>query len=378
MILEKIKQRKSLNLRVFFKDFYFVLLIFIISKFLVLFAWIISRLLSGRFNPPNGERLERGLMAWDGDWYASLVVNGYDNVLLEGVRFFPGYVLLGRFIDLCLPGGPDVALIFLSNISSLFALLFMRYLLLLETGNEELAKKSTWLFAVFPSAFVMTWAYSESLFLSLTISTFIFLRKENWMGAGICAFSAALVRPIGILIAIPAFCAVVVGLREKTKREIFWRVLAVAAAPLGSSVFILWASIHFEKNFIPLEIQKEFRGDFIDPFSRLLIGIGRLFNNQSWTETLHILSAVILIFLIVRLFLEWPLRYGLFTSACFLVSMGSENINSLERYALSGFPIIFALLSLNKFPVLKYVIPLFSAFGLVGLCTLSWLGLYVP
>ena len=117
-------------------------------------------------------------MAWDGDWYSSLVLNGYDGVLEEGVRFFPGYVMAGRFFDALLPGSANTSLIFLSNIGSLFAFIAMKKLVLLETGSEKLAVKSVWLLAIFPSSFVLTWAYAESLFLTASIFCFIALRKK--------------------------------------------------------------------------------------------------------------------------------------------------------------------------------------------------------
>ena len=137
---------------------------FLISKCLVFLAWLLSRLLSGTFDPVNGERFERGLMAWDGDWYASIVTNGYDDVIREGIRFFPGYVILGRFFNAFIPGPASVALILIANLASLTALLAIKKLVFLETHDEQLAKRSVWILSVFPSSFVLTWAYAESLF----------------------------------------------------------------------------------------------------------------------------------------------------------------------------------------------------------------------
>ncbi len=74
------KRSKSVN-RVISKnsirEILSVLPAFLISKCLVFLAWLLSKLLSGTFDPVNGERFERGLMAWDGDCCASFVTNGY-------------------------------------------------------------------------------------------------------------------------------------------------------------------------------------------------------------------------------------------------------------------------------------------------------------
>ena len=89
---ERIKSVKQMIGTNFRQEVLSVLPAFLVSKCLVLLAWLLSKLLSGTFDSPNGERIDRGLMAWDGDWYASIVTNGYDDVLIEGIRFFPGYI----------------------------------------------------------------------------------------------------------------------------------------------------------------------------------------------------------------------------------------------------------------------------------------------
>jgi hypothetical protein len=106
-------------------------------------------------------------MAWDGDWYQSLLVHGYDGVSVEGVRFFPGFVLVGRLADAILPGGPGVALVSLANVSALVAAVLLHRLVLLETGNRAVARRAVWALSLFPPAFVLVWAYGEGLFLAL-------------------------------------------------------------------------------------------------------------------------------------------------------------------------------------------------------------------
>ena len=95
-----------------------------------------------------------------------------------------------------------------ANVASLITLLAIKKLVLVESNNEELAKRSVWLLSVFPSSFVLTWAYAESLFLALSIFCFLALRKGQWKIVIFCSFAAALVRPTGLLLTIPIFCVV--------------------------------------------------------------------------------------------------------------------------------------------------------------------------
>ncbi len=374
----RIKSVKQMIDTSFRQEVLSVLPAFVVSKCLVLLAWLLSKLFSGTFDSPNGERINRGLMAWDGDWYASIVTNGYDDVLIEGIRFFPGYIFAGRFFNSFIPGSAAVSLILIANIASLITLMAIKKLVLIEKGSEELAKRSVWLLSVFPSAFVLTWAYAESLFLALSIFCFVALRKEQWKIVIFCSFAAALVRPTGLLLTIPIFCAIWESWKINQRKMSFQPIVALISGPVGSGIYILWASLHFDELFAPIKAQESFRGSFVDPFSRVIKGVSRVLTGTSATETLHIISALLLLFLLVKLFKDWPLRYGLFSSSCMVVALGAENINSLERYALNGFPIILSVLVLVSQPRLRLAVPFVSAFCMVSLCTFAWLGVYVP
>jgi len=374
----RIKSVKQMLDTSFRQEVLSVLPAFVVSKCLVLLAWLLSKLFSGTFDSPNGERINRGLMAWDGDWYASIVTNGYDDVLIEGIRFFPGYIFAGRFFNSFIPGSAAVSLILIANIASLITLMAIKKLVLIEKGSEKLAKRSVWLLSVFPSAFVLTWAYAESLFLALSIFCFVALRKEQWKIVIFCSFAAALVRPTGLLLTIPIFCAIWESWKINQRKMSFQSIVALISGPVGSGIYILWASLHFDELFAPIKAQESFRGSFVDPFSRVIKGVSRVLTGTSATETLHIISALLLLFLLVKLFKDWPLRYGLFSSSCMVVALGAENINSLERYALNGFPVILSVLLLVSQPRLRLAVPFVSAFCMVSLCTFAWLGVYVP
>jgi len=299
-------------------------------------------------------------------------------VLIEGIRFFPGYVFAGRFFDFFIPGSAAVSLVLIANVASLITLLAIKKLVLVESANEELAKRSVWLLSVFPSSFVLTWAYAESLFLAFSIFCFLALRKEQWKVVIFCSFAAALVRPTGLLLTIPIFCVVLENWKTNQRKMSLQPIVALISGFIGSGMYILWASLHFDQPFAPIKAQESLRGSFVDPFSRVIKGVGRVATGTSATETLHVVSALLLLVLLVKLFKDWPLRYGLFSSSCILVALGAENINSLERYALNGFPIILSVLLLASRPRLRLAVPFVSACCMVSLCVFAWLGVYVP
>ncbi|SVA95038.1 uncharacterized protein METZ01_LOCUS147892, partial [marine metagenome] len=158
----------------------------------------------------EGERplqVGQGLLAWDGAWYRSLVESGYSGVDQEGIRFFPGFVLLGRLLDAVLPGGAGVALVVLANAAALFAMALLLRLVREVTGDADLAGRAVWLTACFPPAFVLVWGYAEALFLLLAVATLLALARRSWWWAAVLASAAAVTRPTGALLAVAALAS---------------------------------------------------------------------------------------------------------------------------------------------------------------------------
>ena len=347
----------------------------ITARLLVAGAWLAVRLAgSGGAGVPRP--FDRGLLAWDGDWYQSLLVHGYDGVAIEGVRFFAGFVLAGRLVDVVLPGGPGVALVVLANLSALVATVLLHRLVLLETGNRALARRSVWALSLFPPAFVLVWGYGEGLFLALAIGVLLCARRERWLTVALLALAAGLVRPTGALLAVPVLAA---AWRPVTGTgRLPGRVAAVLAGPAGVGIFVWWASVHFGEAFIPMNVQRSLRGDPVNPIRRLVEGVGEMFGSEALGDGLHIVAVAALLVLLVVLLRNWPLRYGAFAGSSLLVALAADNLNSLERYALNGVPFVLAVATLASKPRLGPVVMAFSAVAMPVLAAMAWWGSYVP
>ena len=320
----------------------------------------------------------RGLMAWDGDWYRALVDFGYDGVRLEGVRFFPGLMLLGRLFDLVLPGGSMVALLVVANTGALAAGVLLRRLVLAETADPRLADRAVWLLALFPSAFVLVWGYAEGPFLAVAIGALLALRhgRLSWVAA--LTLGAGLLRPTGVLLALPVLVAVWRQRHGATGRQRLGGIAAVLGGPIGAGSYVAWASLHFDDPLIPLTVQRDLRGAPIDPFSRLYEGLGELFGAEVVGDGLHIPFAVGFLVVGVVLLRSWPARYGIFALACLATALAADNLNSLERYALNGFPVVMGLATVAGHRRLRVAVPVLSAGCMFALGVLASLGRYVP
>ena len=121
--------------------------------------------------------------------------------------FFPLYPLLIRAIHalLLLPANDYwwlVIAIALSNVALLIGLTYLRALLAMDFDEYPAPRTITYLL-IFPTTFFFSGAYSESLFLALTVAAFYYARSNRWLLACILAALATLTRSQGMILALP-------------------------------------------------------------------------------------------------------------------------------------------------------------------------------
>jgi hypothetical protein len=124
--------------------------------------------------------LEQGLVAWDGAFYRDIATLGYDGVREEALRFFPLFPLLGRVVGAVLPGGATTGLVVVANVSAVVAGVLLHRLVVHDGGGSERATTAVWLVALLPASAVLALAYTEALFLALTIGAFLAMRRGRW------------------------------------------------------------------------------------------------------------------------------------------------------------------------------------------------------
>lgn len=87
----------------------------------------------------------------------------------------------------------------ISNISAVAAGCYMYKLIKLD-HEEEVARNSVLFMLLYPFCFFMSFAYTESLFLALSIACVYYARKGNWIASGILGGLSAICRTQGIIV----------------------------------------------------------------------------------------------------------------------------------------------------------------------------------
>ena len=187
------------------------------SRLPVLLLGAIAVIVVGTVPPPAAEAVWRvssreltNLLArWDTFFYYSIATGGYSwNPAVfrhQNIVFFPLYPLLMRWGGMLVGGHPLLAglIVSLSAFSGAMALLYR--LAILDVGEEH-APAVILLLAAFPYALFFSAAYTESLFLLVTVGAFYAMRRRRLGWVALCGLAAGLTRPNGFWLALPLAC----------------------------------------------------------------------------------------------------------------------------------------------------------------------------
>jgi hypothetical protein len=168
---------------------------------------------------------------WDSTHYLNLAERGY---VASGdgrvsLVFFPLYPWLVRGTAFFVRNYM-VAALFVSGIASVATGLLLKKLVRLDEP-EAVARNAVWILFIFPTSYFLHIAYTESLFLALTLGCFLAARKERWELAGLLGAGACLTRVNGLILGV-ALAAEVIQQYWKTRR-INLRWLWIGVVPLG-------------------------------------------------------------------------------------------------------------------------------------------------
>jgi hypothetical protein len=292
----------------------------------------------------------RDLGSWDGIWYRSIAVHGYDPTIGHGdnAAFLPLYPLLLRGLRTVIP---FVDLVWLGAAAST-ALMAVGMCLLYKLTDERfgrtIARRTVLFLSISPLAFVFSAVYAESLFLVLVAGTFLLAERKRFFSASVLAALGVLTRPVGIALA-PSLIWMAWGERAGRWR----RVLPVALLPAAEGLFSLYlwwetgdplAQTHAQARgwgrslgLPPLVIWNAFTGPVLDRHElRFLV---------------HIIFALVWTAMLVELWKrrdEVPIPYFLFAAGCVLLPFAAGSLVSAGRIGMLGFPLFWALAILGR------------------------------
>lgn len=356
-----------------------VIVPWIVARILIAAGYITAYAAAEKLSPGSRPTvLTEGLIAWDGTWYRDIATQGYQSLPLDGLRFFPLFPLLGRALTVVTLGRTDVALVLIANVASLLLVIAIRRLVLFERGSEALARRSVWFVCLFPGAFVLAWAYAEAIWLLAAVGVMWAIRSRRWGWAIVAGLVVGATRPLGIVMVVPIAIELVRVWRDARRDERILGIAALSSPVVATGIYLLWVSRVFGDAWLPYSVQDDYRGQGVDPFTRIWDGLSQMFGSERLGDGLHIPFAIVFVILLVLTFRYWAVSYGAFAALVLVAALDAQNLNSLERYGLNAFPIVLTAAVIARDERIERVVTLLLAGGMVALCAMAWTGAYVP
>ena len=292
---------------------------------------------SGRFVRDFWQNLSN----WDGGHYLAIAQFGYSEDFQYA--FFPLYPMLIRAVNYVFDNYLFSAL--LISLVSVYLLIQLLYRLIILDFDRKISSKVIFNLLIFPTSFFFVTAYSESLFLLLTVATFYFTRKNKLFLATITASLAGATRLVG-LATIFAFLIEVLVLWRIRKKN--WYVFLSLIGFLiyswylynqtGDPFYFITAQNHWLRNLSVPGL------GFLETFKNISTP---QFLEKNFNALVDLAFAIFGLGLILRSFRFLPASYSIYSLISILLPLFTPTLFSMPRFLLPIFP-IFIILSLVK------------------------------
>ena len=356
---------------------------YVLSRVFVVMGAAVAVAADAVWSRLNNETPKGGLSAlvavldsWDGHWYLEVVREGYPHYIMPNVTyfvsdaraaFFPLYPRLVHYIDNIFPGGPvSIALVINLFFGAVFV--YLIGLLARRLFDVTTAQKTMVLACFFPGSFVLSWAYSEAILLTLAALCFLALHRRMWLVAGILAALGTAARPNGI--ALVAACAVASLIAIKDDRE--WKsLIAPALSPLGFIGFMAFLRHHTGENWAWFRVQREAWKEGTSFGATAVERTFDFFLNPASSPT-TLLTAVSMFALIVGLVALWkhrvPAMYVAYSAVVVALMLLPATVTARPRFLFTAFPLLIPAARLLRDDDEKWwpIVVLVMATGLVA------------
>ncbi len=221
-----------------------IILLFVTTRLILVMVTYVAYILltAPKYSsaPVNTMALLASWNHWDAANYVRIAQFGYQTPY--DVAFFPLFPLLIAAIAHLLGNWSYLLVGTLISNGTLLGALFVLYQLAADAGGDLVGRRTLLYLCIFPTAFFFFAPYNEPLFLLLSTSIFLALRRQRWWLAGLFGFLASLTRSPGILLVVPFIAELWLSRDSITasRQKMLLRVLPVLLIPLGTLLYAIY------------------------------------------------------------------------------------------------------------------------------------------
>jgi hypothetical protein len=210
-----------------------------------------------------GDLLVAPAARWDSVWFLDIAHDGYGGGG-DRAAFFPLYPLAVKVVGLL--GSPLLAGIALSMAAFVAGMAVLHRLAVIELGPDA-ARWAVLSLALFPGSLWFSAAYSESLFLVVSVGAVLAARQNHWAWAGVLGALGAATRSAGVILMVP-LALLWWETRPRRARDAAW----IAVVPLGLAAYCGYLAIDGEPATAPFSSQDTWHRALAGPWSGVADG----------------------------------------------------------------------------------------------------------
>ena len=295
---------------------------------------------------------------FDAGWYYQIARYGYwfvpggpsAGIGKPGkIAYFPLYPFVSGYVGrLFGSGAPAIyaGLILVSWIAFAASMVVLDRLARLDLDDTR-AARAVVLAAVFPFSFFYGMPYTESLFLLLTVATFLAFRTRRWASGAVCGALTTATRVNGILM-LPALAWIAWRDAEPTRRDRIAAAAALASVGLGIAAYSAyvyrisgnpfeWAASISRWNYHPGSAPWQAPLQLV---THLTTGPRQYFRIDPMApyDTLHGVTALVFVAATPFIWARFGAAYAIFMLANLWLPLSSGVFEGLGRYCAVLFP----------------------------------------
>ena len=275
---------------------------------------------------------------FDANWYLKIATRGYAS---DGSTvYFPVYPMLIRSLSVFMDS--MFAAMLISNLA-LIGVLVLLYCLTANIADHSTTRRTLIYFLIFPTSFFLMAAYTESLFLFFTLGSLFSASNRRWGWAVLWGVLSALTRLQGVLLVIPLVYMLWHESRNLNMKNPLLRGLPLVIIPLATLSFLAFTNLSLINTY-----QGTLHARFVFPWDNILAALSLLLSGDG--SIVDALNLIVTLGLIAIMFAAWkklPLEYMLYSLIMLVAPMlrmtTTQPLVSMDRYALSVFPIFIVL-----------------------------------
>lgn len=312
--------------------------LFILWLLLLFFFFLTGNLLFGGGNDLSFSSLAN----WDGGHFIDIAQQGYTDKVQYA--FFPLYPLLINFSA----GLSNINFLYaglLVNLITAFGTVYVFILLLNEYAQNSI--KTTFYFLIFPTAFFLITAYSEGLFLFLTLLTFFFAERKKLLLAAFFATLTTLTRITGIAVVL-SFAAYIFFLKVPLGKKI--SVFSISIS--GLILYCIYLYLQTGNPFYFLVSELNWGRTISIPGLNILDSVTYIvvagLKPESFTIFFDLIFTIFGLGMGIRVVRFLKPALGVYTIAALFIPLTTALLLSVPRFILVVFPIFIVLSKINN------------------------------